>query len=82
MPFEKSCGIEHYQSNSLLTESNIRSTFNSIGREELDYMGIKLLIMPIDSSSIERRVGVNRDAITVLKISKLNCPEVLMSDFS
>ena len=66
MPFEKSCGIEHYQPNSLLTESNIRETLETIKLEELDYIGIKLLSMPIDSSSISRRVGVNRDAIAVL----------------
>ena len=66
MPFEKSCDIEHYQSNSLLTESNIRSTLKSINLEELDYIGVKLLSMPIAGSSIERRVGVNRDAINVL----------------
>ena len=66
MPFEKSCDIEHYQPNSLLTESNIRSTLKTINLEELDYIGIKLLSMPIAGSSIERRVGVNRDAINVL----------------
>jgi hypothetical protein len=66
MPFEKSFGIEHYQSGSLLTTNNIENTLKALDLENLDYLGVKLLAMPIDSVPINIRVGVNRDAITVL----------------
>jgi hypothetical protein len=66
MPFTKSNGIEHYEDNSLLTEENISITLNSIDINALDYIGIKLLSMPIESSTLERRVGVNRDGIKIL----------------
>jgi hypothetical protein len=67
MPFEKSYGIKHFQEGSLLSKSNIRTTFEALDLQKFDYIGVKLLSMPIDGSSIERRVGVNRDAIAVLK---------------
>jgi hypothetical protein len=66
MPFEKSFDIKYFQEGSLLTNSNIKKTFEALDLQRLDYIGVKLLSMPIDGSSIERRVGVNRDAITVL----------------
>lgn len=75
MPFESSCGIEHFESNSLLTKSNMLSTLEALDLNELDYVGVKLLSMPIDSSTLNRRVGVNRDAITVLNniLSEISC---------
>lgn len=66
MPFEKSYNIEHYQPGSLLTASTLRETLNALNFKDLDYIGVKVLAMPIDSASIARRVGINRDAITVL----------------
>lgn len=66
MPFEKSYDIQYFQPGSLLTASNIVNTLKAANIKELDYIGVKLLSMPIDGSSIGRRVGVNRDAITVL----------------
>lgn len=66
MPFEKSFGVEHYQSGSLLTTGNIESTLKALDLSELDYVGVKLLVMPIDGTPIKMRVGVNRDAIAVL----------------
>ncbi len=66
MPFDSSYGVEHFESNSLLTKNNIKNTFDALDLNGLDYIGVKLLSMPIDGSSIERRVGVNRDAINVL----------------
>ena len=66
MPFEKSFDVEHYQPGSLLTAGNIKSALKALDLYELDYIGVKLLVMPIDSAPIKTRVGVNRDAISVL----------------
>lgn len=67
MPFAKSYNIENYEVNSLLTEENITNTINAINKNDLKYMGIKLLSQPIIDSTIDRRVGINRDALFVLK---------------
>lgn len=74
MPFALSYDVEHYEKNSLLTQHNVRNTLKVIDINEIDYLGIKLLSMPIDSSTVERRVGVNRDAVITLNniISTLN----------
>jgi hypothetical protein len=66
MPFAPSYGIKNYESNSLLTKRNIKKTLESLNISELDYVGFKLLSMPINNSSIERRVGINQDAASVL----------------
>lgn len=66
MPFANSFGIKNYESNSLLTKRNIKKTLESFNICELDYIGFKLLSMPLIHSSIQRRVGVNQDAALVL----------------
>jgi len=66
MPFARSFDVECFEEKSLLTLDNITKTLNSINVGMLDYLGIKLLSMPIDESTVERRVGLNRDAITIL----------------
>lgn len=66
MPFGQSYGIANFEKNSLLTLENIKSCLSLIDIGKLDYLGVKLLAMPIGDSTIDRRVGVNRDAITIL----------------
>jgi len=66
MPFARSFDVEYYEENSLLTLDSIKQSLNCVDINTLDYLGIKLLSMPIDSSTIERRVGLNRDAISTL----------------
>ena len=66
MPFAQSFSVDYYEENSLLTRKNISDTLSLINLCKLDYIGIKLLSMPIESSSLKRRVGVNKDAITIL----------------
>jgi hypothetical protein len=66
MPFARSFDVEFYEESSLLTLDNVTRSLNCVEVERLDYLGIKLLSMPIDSSSIDRRVGINRDAISIL----------------
>jgi hypothetical protein len=62
MPF--SCSSN--SNNSLLTEENINLTLNSFDIKKIDYLGVKLLLMPINSFDTDRRVGINMDAISVL----------------
>jgi len=66
MPFAKAFNIKHYESNSLLTIESITKSLENINLSELDFVGIKLLGMPIESCSISRRVGLNEDALYVL----------------
>lgn len=66
MPFAQSYDVEFFEENSLLSLSNIKKTLNIVDVEKLNYLGIKLLSMPLDNSSIQRRVGINRDAISIL----------------
>ena len=74
MPFSKSYNVKHYEKNSLLSQEVITRTLEILDFTKLDYLGIKLLAMPINTSRVERRVGVNKDAITILNtiISELN----------
>jgi len=74
MPFARSFDVEYFEENSLLTLDSITQSLNSINIDMLDYLGIKLLSMPIIESTIEKRVGVNRDAIFTLNnvISRFN----------
>jgi len=66
MPFAQSYDVEHYEENSLLNQQNMTKALNEVDLDKLDYLGIKILSMPMDSSSLERRVGLNRDAISIL----------------
>ena len=66
MPFAYSYNSNYYEEKSLLTKENIKRTLACIELEKLDYLGVKLLSMPIEKSNIERRVGINSDAISIL----------------
>ena len=66
MPFAQSYNSKYYEYNSLLTLHNIKQTLACIDIKKLDYLGVKLLSMPIDRPDIDRRVGVNIDAISIL----------------
>jgi len=74
MPFAKSFNVEYFEKNSLLTYENISKTLALLDLNTLDYLGIKLLSMPLDSFDIDRRVGLNKDAIFILEniISELS----------
>jgi len=71
MPFAQSYNSEYYENNSLLTLDNIKQTLACIDIKKLDYLGVKLLSMPIDRPDIDRRVGVNLDAISILNQAQL-----------
>jgi len=67
MPFAQSYNVKHFEKNSLLTYENISNVLRLLDTKSLSYLGIKLLSMPIDKSKVERRVGINRDAILILE---------------
>jgi len=65
-PPAKAFDILHYQESSLMTYENIRNTLNSCEIGKLDYLGIKLLPLPSEMS-ISDRIGINRDAIFLIR---------------
>ena len=68
MPFAQSFNTKFYEKKSLLTHENIIKTLKLLNVNDLDYLGVKLLSIPIGGSSLKRRVGVNKDAIKILNL--------------
>jgi hypothetical protein len=68
MPFAQSGDMQFFEENSFLTQENISNTLDAIDINSIDYLGIKLLSMPIDNSTIDRRVGLNYDAVSLLNM--------------
>jgi len=66
MPFSFSDSLDCHEVNSLLTLKNISKSLACIDINKLDYLGIKLLPMPIDNFDIDRRVGINFEAVSAL----------------
>jgi len=66
MPFSFSDSLDYHEVNSLLNFKNISETLASIDINKIDYLGVKLLSMPIDNFDIDRRVGINLEAISAL----------------
>jgi len=66
MPFSKNEDVQFFEENSLLTQEEISNTLSIVDLESIDYLGVKLLSMPIDRSTIDRRVGLNSDAVSIL----------------
>jgi hypothetical protein len=66
MPFSQYQDMRYCEPKSLLSYENISNCISLVNPEIVDYLGIKILSMPIGNCSIDRRVGVNRDAITIL----------------
>jgi hypothetical protein len=58
--------MQFFEKNSLLTQGNISKILDMINLNTIDYLGIKLLSMPIYKSTVDRRVGINSDAIMIL----------------
>jgi len=66
MPIAKEEGILNYKKESLLNKKNISSCLIESDYKKLDYMGIKVLAMPIDKVSLERRIGINKDTMFII----------------
>ena len=65
MPPAKAYDMSFYEEDSLMTAENIEATLTACNMPMLEYIGIKLLAMP-ESTSIDRRIGLNCDAMKLL----------------
>lgn len=66
MPFAQAFDVKHFEENSLLTQDAVQNSLAAVDLEKLDYIGVKLLRMPLDSQDLKRRIGLNEDAIFIL----------------
>jgi hypothetical protein len=66
LPIAKEANIKYFESTSLLNKINIKNSLISSEYKQLDYLGIKVLAMPIEYSSLKRRIGINYDIMKVL----------------
>ena len=66
VPPAQAFDIQYYEETSLMTFRNIKNTLNSCDVKNIDYFGIKLLPLPTELS-ISNRVGINRDAIKLIR---------------
>lgn len=66
LPVAKEKGIEYYEIDSLLNLDSIRNTLKECDIDNLSYIGVKVLSIPIEESSINKRIGTNRDTLKVL----------------
>ena len=66
MPFSQFGDLKYCERNSLLTKENISNALSAVNLSSIDYLGIKLLSMPIDKSTINRRVGLNKEGCKIL----------------
>ena len=76
MPFAQSYNVEYFEKNSLLTYENIFNTLESLYNKKLDYIGLKLNSMPMDQADIERRVGLNKNAVMTVSYTHLTLPTI------
>lgn len=65
-PPARAFDMQYYEGTSLMTLENIKKTLNSCEVKKIDYIGIKLLPLPSEQS-ISDRVGINRDAIMLIR---------------
>ncbi|WP_428738520.1 DUF4862 family protein [Sulfurimonas sp.] len=66
LPIAKESGISFYEESSLLTSHVIKDCLLHAHAQELNYLGVKVLSMPIGDSSMQRRIGLNRDTLKVV----------------
>lgn len=70
LPISKEENIEYFEETSLLSKKNIYDCFIELKDTKLSYLGIKVLSMPIKTSSMEQRIGINRDTMKILNIAR------------
>lgn len=75
MPPAKAYDMAFYEEDSLMTAENIEATLMACNMSMLEYIGIKLLAMP-ESTSMDRRIGLNRDIMKLLDRVISNIHEV------
>lgn len=64
MPIAKEPGLEYFEADSLLTANEVARSLEAAG--ELEYLATKILTMPMQEATLERRVGLNRDTLRVV----------------
>ena len=66
LPIGKESGLKYYEVDSIMNSDSIKNTLKECNLSLLSYIGVKVLSMPIENSSIEKRIGTNRDTLKVL----------------
>lgn len=66
LPIAREDEISYYEKDSLMTAKEIKKTLLGCNLDTLDYIGVKVLSMPIDQSSMKRRIGLNADTLKIL----------------
>ena len=66
MPFGKIYDVKNYEKNFLLNEKNVWSTLLCLSKTEVEYLGIKILSMPLENFDYKKRIGLNTDALSIL----------------
>jgi hypothetical protein len=61
--------INSSEPTSLLNIDQIKSCIDICDVDSLDYIGIKVLAMPMDEASLERRIAVNKDTLNALHLA-------------
>jgi len=56
---------KYFESESLMTYNNIKNTLSISNLDSLDFIGIKLLAKP-NNSSLKKRIAINRDTLCLL----------------
>lgn len=52
-------GNDHGEAGSILTLEWIRKSMSVLSYDKIEYLGMKVLAMPMDDASIEERIGIN-----------------------
>jgi hypothetical protein len=65
MPPATFSDYRYFEPESLMTYENIKNTLALCDLNTLDFLGVKLLAMP-NESSIEKRISINKDSIGLL----------------
>ena len=66
MPPATFSSFEYFESESLMTFENIKNSLKICNLDKLDFLGIKLLALPAESS-MEKRISINKDSLILLK---------------
>lgn len=69
MPPANYLDFKYFEPESLMSFENIKNTLAVCNDYVLDYLGVKLLAFPNDST-FEKRIGMNRDAIRLLDLAR------------
>lgn len=72
LPIAKEEGLRYYETSSLLNANEIKKVLSQCQVSSLNYIGVKVLSMPVEESSLEKRIGINRDTMSILKIEMEN----------